>query len=35
MSETEAESSEEEHPYANVEKPEKADAINTLMSRFK
>ena len=29
MSETETESSEEEHPYANVEKPEKADAINT------
>ena len=35
MSETETESSEEEHPYANVEKPEKADAINTHMSRFK
>ena len=27
MSETETESSEEEHPYANVEKSEKADAI--------
>ena len=35
MSETETESSEEEHPYANVEKPEKADANNTHMSHFK
>ena len=35
MSETETESGKEEHPYANVEKPQKADTINTHMSRFK